>query len=132
MIPSTYLLGNFTNLCEVGDVAAMTSKMAQIVADVCNELPFVKWDRFIDCGRTIAMFGWIDREKDSYKDFVYVEVSNRGYLEFTTSSAKYSEIISDIYVSHGRLPPGTHRQCQRIEDSDQLKDVRNVVRIRNR
>ena len=108
----------------------MTSKMAKTVTDACNELPFVNWDRFVDCGRTVVAFGWIDREKDSYKDFVCVEISQRGYVDFTTSAAKYSETISDIYVKHGRLPSGTHEPCQRIEDSSLLGDVRNVVRIR--
>jgi hypothetical protein len=110
----------------------MKPRMVKIVTDVCNELPFVNWDRFIDCGSTVVMFGWIDREKDTYKDFVSVEVSNRGYVDFTTSSAKYSETISDIYSSHGRLPSGVHRPCERIEDEDQLAGVKNFVRIRNR
>ena len=110
----------------------MTSKIAQIVTDVCNELPFVNWDRFIDCGRTVVIFGWIDRENDNYKDFVCVEVSRRGYVEFTTSSAKHSNNISNIYVSHGRLPAGTHEPCRRIEDNDRLAGVKNVIRIRDR
>ena len=114
------------------NIVAMKPKMAQILTDVCNELPFVNWDRFIDCGDTVVVFGWIDREEDNYKDFVCVEVSTRGYVEFTTSSAKYSKTISDIYVSHGRLPPGTHIPCQRVEDNDQLKDIENVIRIRGR
>jgi len=113
-------------------MAAIAPKMARIVTDVCNELPFVNWDRFIDCGSTVVVFGWIDREKDNYKDFVCVEVSHRGHVEYTTSSAKYSETISNIYVSHGRLLPGTHEPCQRIEDSDMLTGIRNVVRIRDK
>jgi hypothetical protein len=113
-------------------IASMTSKMAKTVTDACNELPFVNWDRFIDCSGNVMLFGWIDREGDSYKDFVCVEVSSRGYISFTTSSAKYSETISNIYVSRGRLLPGTHKPCQRIEDNDQLADIRNVVKIRDR
>ena len=113
-------------------MAAITPGMAQIVTDVCNELPFVNWDRFIDCGSTVVVFGWIDREKGNYKDFVHVEISNRGHVEFTTSSAKYSETILNIYASHGRLFPGTHEPCQRIEDSDQLTGIKNVVKIRDR
>ena len=104
--------------------------MAQTLTDVCNELPFVNWDRFVDCGRTVVAFGWIDRDEDSYKDFVCVEVSLRGYVDFTTSSARYSETISDIYVRRGRLPSGTHEPCQRIEDSEQLEEIRNVIKIR--
>lgn len=110
----------------------MKSKMAKMVTDVCNELPFVNWDRFIDCNDSVMLFGWIDREEDSYKDFVCVEVSGRGYVSFTTSSAKYSGTISDIYVSQGRLLPGTHRPCQRIEDSYSLAGIRNVVKIRDK
>ena len=120
-----------TGIWEKG-IASMKSKMAKTVTDVCNELPFVNWDRFIDCNDSVMLFGWIDREEDSYKDFVCVEVSGRGYVSFTTSSAKYSETISDIYVSQGRLLPGTHRPCQRVEDSYQLAGIRNVVKIRER
>ena len=110
----------------------MASKMMKVLTEVCNELPFVNWDRFIDCGRTVVVFGWIDREKDSYKDFVSVEVSRRGYVDFTTSSAKHSETISEIYASHGRLPSSAHAPCQRIEDNDGLAGIRNVIRIRDR
>ena len=115
---------------DIEDLAAMTSKMAQTMTDACNELPFVNWDRFVDCGRTVVVFGWIDREKDNYKDFVCVEISQRGYVDFTTSSAKYSETISEIYVRHGRLSSGTHEPCQRLEDSQRLSGVKNVIKIR--
>jgi hypothetical protein len=113
-------------------IVSMTSRMAKTVTDVCNELPFVNWDRFIDCNDNVMLFGWIDREEDSYKDFVCVEVSGRGYVSFTTSSAKYSETISNIYVSQGRLSSGTHKPCQRIEDSYQLTGIKNVVKIRDK
>jgi len=108
----------------------MKPKMAQTVTEVCNELPFVNWDRFVDCGSLVVVFGWIDREKDSYKDFVCIEVSKRGHLDFTTSSAKHSETISEIYAVNGRLPSSSHVPCQRIEDSDQLVGVKNAIKIR--
>ena len=110
----------------------MTPRMAKIVTDVCNELPFVHWDRFVDCSGAVTLFGWIDREEDSYRDFVCVEVSPRGYVDFTTSSAKYSEAIFKTYVAHGRLPPGSHESCQRIEDNAALADVKNAIKIRDR
>jgi hypothetical protein len=56
----------------------MSPKMARLVVDVCNELPFVNWDRFIDLSSTVLVFGWIDRKQDSYKDFVTVEVNSKG------------------------------------------------------
>ena len=110
----------------------MTEKLARIITEVCNDLPFVNWDRYIDCGVSVVVFGWIDRESDRYKDFVSIEVSRRGYLEFTTSSAKYSQVISEIFIERGRLAPGTHVPCQRIEDKEELSDIRNVIRIRER
>jgi len=110
----------------------MTSKMASLVSEACNELPFVQWDRFIDCGGTVIIFGWIDRKQDSYKDFVTLEISSRGYLQFTTSSAEYSQTISDIYSAYGRIPKGTHQPCQRIEDQELLSSIKKVVKIRNK
>lgn len=110
----------------------MTGKIAKILTEACNELPFVRWDRFIDCGGMVLAFGWIDREKDSYKDFVCIEVYPRGDVEFTTSSAKYSEVIYEIYVKHGRIPAGSHQPCQRIEDEEMLAGIQNIIRIRDR
>jgi hypothetical protein len=110
----------------------MTPKMARVIVEACNELPFVNWDRFIDCGSTVVIFGWIDRKQDSYKDFVSVEINSRGQVEFTTSSAEYSQSISEIYAAYGRLPSGAHLPCQRIEDQELLTGVRKVVKIRNK
>ena len=110
----------------------MTPKMARIVMDVCNELPFVNWDRLIDCGSTVVVFGWIDRKQDSYKDFVCTEINSKGHVEFTTSSAEYSQNISEIYAAYGRLPAGAHLPCQRIEDQELLAGIRKVIKIRNK
>ena len=110
----------------------MTSRLAQEVTNVCNELPFVNWDRFVDCGSTVVVFGWIDREEETYKDFVCVEISRRGHVDFTTSSARYSETISNIYASRGRLPSAAHEPCQRVEDNDKLTGIERAIRIRDR
>jgi len=109
----------------------MNKKMAQLLVDICNELPFVRWDRYIDCDSSVVVFGWIDRE-DSHKDFVCVEIYPRGQIQYTTSSAKYSETILEIFASHGRLPAGIHQPCQRIEDNEQLSGIQNSIRIRNK
>lgn len=110
----------------------MNKKMTKLLVDVCNELPFVNWDRYIDCGDTVLVFGWIDRETDSYKDFVTVEIFSKGYVDYVTSSAKYSEKISEIFASRGRLPFGSHQPCQRIEDNEELSGIKNFIRIRDR
>jgi len=109
----------------------MTPKMAHIIVDVCNEIPFVNWDRFIDCGSTVVVFGWIDRKQDSYKDFVTIEVNSKGQVEFTTSSAEHSETISEIYSAYGRLPAGAHLPCQRVEDQEFLNGIKHAIKIRS-
>jgi hypothetical protein len=110
----------------------MTPKMASVVMEVCNELPFVYWDRFIDCGIVIVVFGWIDRKQDNYKDLVTIEIAARGHVQFTTSSAEYSETISDIFAAYGRIPKGAHQPCQRVEDQELLAGVKKVIKIRDR
>lgn len=67
------------------------------IEDTLNKLPFVKWDRYtqIDTNK-FSLFGWIEREKDTYKDFVLLEIKVRPsftQIEATTSSEKYSEEI---------------------------------------
>lgn len=110
----------------------MIPKIASIITEVCNELPFVNWDRYIDCGSIIVVFGWIDRKQDNYKDFVTIEITQKGHVSFTTSSAEYSEAISDIFAGYGRIPRGGHQPCQRFEDQELLSDVKKVIKIRNR
>ena len=108
----------------------MSPKMARLVVDVCNELPFVNWDRFIDLSNSVLVFGWIERKQDGYKDFVTVEVNSRGQVEYTTSSAEYSEEISEIYAAYGRLPRGVHESCQRVEDNELLNGVKHFIKIK--
>jgi len=110
----------------------MTPKIASVITDVCNELPFVNWDRFIDCGSIMVVFGWIDRKQDNYKDFVSIEITSRGHVSFTTSSAEYSEAISDIFAGYGRIPRENHQPCQRVEDEELLANIKKVIKIRDR
>ena len=76
-----------------------------------SELDFVEWDRYYSYGHGLAFFGWIDREKDDYKDFVVVVLDNENRLinGYHTSSAEYTERIAEI------LEIG-HSECQRVED----------------
>ena len=110
----------------------MTPKMASVITEVCNELHFVNWDRFIDCGNTMVIFGWIDRKQDHYKDFITLEITSRGHVQFTTSSAEYSEAISDIFAGYGRIPKGNHQPCQRVEDEELLENIKKVIKIRDK
>ena len=96
-----------------------------------NKLPYVSWDRFyrkqIEISKIdeISIFGWIDREEDSYKDFVIlvfyplemvVEVGS-------TSSAKYSADICEKFGAIG------HNSCHRCEDHFKIE---KCIRLRNK
>ena len=68
------------------------------IKKIMNKLPFVDWDRFIDLDDFIEVYGWIDREKDNYKDFVLLEFDMKkkvGYC-LATSSSKYSKEICKL------------------------------------
>lgn len=82
-----------------------------------DKLPFVRWDRFVYCtsstGRTgVEVYGWIDRKKDAYKDFLLLEIWEDGGVNFNTSSAARSLEIFRILVGSGR----GHQKCKRVED----------------
>lgn len=99
----------------------------QTAAELNKYFPEVKWDRFIrgDIDSEIySLYGWIDREKDSYKDFVFVMFDWDGSFTYWTSSAEYSEIF------HERINGSKdgHTDCERVEDW--FPDIKNVVHLR--
>ncbi len=87
-----------------------------------RKIPFVTWDRFtaVSLGKGIGVFGWIEREKDSYKDFAYVEFDLEKHIIpfFISSSAKYSKQIGEILVK-GKLE---YNICLRVEDNFKIKN----------
>ena len=106
-----------------------------IVEDVMTDLPFVRWDRAVEWvherRKCLNIFGWIEREKDSYKDFVLIgiyeiEDKEEADVQFHgTSSKKYSKEI------HKRLFPNKdaeemHNDCFRLEKNF---DVENLIEI---
>jgi len=74
----------------------------------------------------------IDKMKDHYKDFITLEITSRGHVQFTTSSAEYSEAISDIFAGYGRIPKGNHQPCQRVEDEELLENIKKVIKIHDK
>lgn len=92
-----------------------------------QKLDFVEWDRFTEFKnsngqRVTRVFGWIEREKDEYMDFVNLEFleDGREILFLGTSSKKYGEKIA------GMLPgERDHIDCQRVED--RYQDLENAV-----
>ncbi len=86
-----------------------------------NALPFVDWDRYSGDEEVVSVYGWIDRDEDSYKDFVIIGVDKNGDSYYDTSSAKYSAEIHKLLAMQGK-----HSDCQRVED---FFDVKNAVKL---
>jgi len=86
------------------------------IEGVLQQLDFVLWDRVIYSSEygIVSVYGWIDREKDSYKDFVILEFDvlpskNPGEVYFLgTSSSEHSKKIAGILGSQ-------HQDCERVE-----------------
>ena len=90
-----------------------------------KKLPFVKWDRFIELGNDLDVYGWIERE-DEYKDFVlfkykYVQEEDDWEMSYSTSSDFYSKAIHDLLECEG-----LHNNCKRVEHSF---DIENCIRL---
>lgn len=85
----------------------MKQNKINIITNVLKKLWFVKWDRYFEYESGESFFGWIDREKDNYKDFVLLDFVGKE-LNFATSSKKYSKEIAEILNQE-------HSDCKRIE-----------------
>lgn len=82
------------------------------IADALNTFPEVTWDRYMDDGQDFIAYGWIEREQDSYKDFMVLVIDDVDFSYwYITSSAKYSQAF------HNRIneDPAGHNKCRRIE-----------------
>lgn len=93
------------------------------------EMNFVIWDRFVINNKlkTVEVFGWIEREKDNYKDFVILRYQSVNRIEkwntfYQTSSLKYSKDIFKILECSGK-----HLDCKRVED---YLTIKNMVRLK--
>ena len=88
-----------------------------------EKLILVSWDRFIvdeELGY-LCVFGWIDRAKDAYKDFVVLGYNDSGLLWWQTSSAERSAEI-------GTILGAPHMECQRAENNFNLSNVIKLKR----
>lgn len=103
------------------------------IESILEKFEFVKWDRFIlheTKDYEIAyVHGWIDREKDSYKDFILVEFDIRKRLAYflATSSDKYSERICKMFNTQ-------HHKCRRVEDNFHIENsikLKNLSEVKN-
>jgi hypothetical protein len=91
-------------------------------------LDFVNFDRFtcplVD--HEYHVYGWIDREKDAYKDFLVLSYVD-GDFWFITSSAQHSDRIAEIINGEEiEDAPTRHYPCQRVESVTKIK---NAIRL---
>ena len=99
----------------------MEQNKRNIIQNILKKLNFVNWDRYfgeIDC---LTFFGWIDRKKDSYKDFITITFKDEGnsfLIDYATSSKEYTEKIAGILNC-------THSPCSRIE---YFCDLPNIIK----
>jgi len=94
----------------------LTKGQYDFVKDCLSDLAFVYWDRFIDSiynkQRRLRFYGWIERDKDSYKDFVVLDIFPKDLtVDYLTSSDKLTEEISNILYGD----KNDHITCQRVE-----------------
>jgi len=97
------------------------------ISTVLDTFPFVQWDRFTHFKNIVRVYGWIDREKDEYKDFVHFEfnLEHQDILFLGTSSDKYSERINEI-LNEILDEENGHTPCQRVENQF---DVENSIQL---
>ena len=84
------------------------------VEELLDRLSMVTWDRFVECGDSVTVYGWIDRD-DEYKDYIQIEIwPSDEYVSFTTSSEEHTEEIHELLF--GADTVGDHNECQRVEN----------------
>lgn len=105
--------------------------MKKEVEEMLVRFYFVMWDRYTYNAETndYSFYGWIDREKDNYKDFLEICFSpdcQRQYpdevWDFTTSSAEFHNEICRI-LGMNDMEVNT---CIRIEKDF---DIPNVIHL---
>ena len=102
----------------------MDNHIRKLVANVLKKLDFVNWDRYFGENGCWTFFGWIDREKDNYKDFVTLDFQlekNDILISYATSSAERTEEIAEILNC-------SHSACSRIE---YFCDGENIIKENN-
>lgn len=109
----------------------LTPELAEWCEGVLGRFGFVNWDRLIfnktqNGPHVITCYGWIDREKDSYKDFValHLVLDARKVLFSLSSSAEHNDRIAELCAE---ISGGTsiHKKCTRVEE---LFSVPNMIR----
>lgn len=98
--------------------------MAPTVEKMLSGLDFVQWDRFTYDGIQYNFYGWINRTKDAYKDFLILQYwPQQEYWYWVSSSVEYDLMISKIVDG----PHADTEPCQRIEE---YVDIKNAIHLK--
>ena len=92
-----------------------------MLKEILEKLYFVNWDRYTQfTDSSLAIYGWITREKDSYKDFLFIEWDGNEVVSFLTSSKERDEEINNLLGFSGGS------RCVRVES---LVDITNSIKL---
>jgi len=81
------------------------------------------WDRFVESNEFIFIYGWIERPKDDYKDFILLQI-NKATQKFhviTSSEERHKEIFDIVDM-------GTPPNCQRVEFKWDIKNATDLCK----
>lgn len=78
------------------------------IRNVLRKLTFVNWDRYFG-QEQLTFFGWIERRKGTYLDFVTIVFDDKAkVISYSTSSAEKTKEIAEILNFY-------HLPCNRVE-----------------
>lgn len=108
----------------------MTKEDQSEVEEMLKDLTFVEWDRFVENNDRILVYGWIAREKDSYKDFILLDCYREepgAFMDvtYTTSSALHTNKIGEILFGYKDF---SHNDCKRVEEF--FAGIPNVIHLK--
>lgn len=93
------------------------------ITNILKKFNFVNWDRYYGAEGSWSFYGWIEREKDNYKDFILIEFDNNNEVVYHgTSSKKHTREIAEI-LNRG------HSDCKRVEH---FCDIPNLIRLKDK
>ena len=87
-----------------------------------EKLPKVKWDRISQRQEHLYVFGWIDREKDKYKDFFLIDFVRGKPVDYCSSDTIYN-------LEYSKILGLFNQKCERVENC--FKNVKNVVKLKS-
>lgn len=110
-----------------GEHEPLREGVVEWIGEILGRLEFVEWDRFTvnhdeQAGEIVNVYGWIERRRDEYKDFVVVRFfpdTEDSLIWYLTSSDKYTEEICRRIYGHA----DDHNPCRRVEDEFEVENA---------